>query len=142
PGNKKFTSRKGYFTMEYPTEWNTWENPDGTYHFEKEVTHIGTLEIKESRNFSDSSEILHFLENESFTHPNAKFDYQTDKTILSYNNMILVEGAETRVFVWIVANRNTVLICRYLLDNKFKNDPKGQAELNAVNVLMQSIAFL
>lgn len=142
PGNKEFVSSRKFFRLYYPDEWYAYENPDGTYHFELEVYGTGTFEIKESRNFSDSAEIMHYLDNESFSHPNAKYQYNGNKTILQYNSTILVEGKETMVFVWLVANRNTVLTCRYLVDNKLKTQQKAQEELLTINMMVNSITFL
>lgn len=142
PAERDFTSSRKYFTLKYPNDWNMFENPDGTYHFEKPMYGTGTFEIKESRNFSDSGEVMHYLDNESFSHPNAKYQYNENKTILHYNSIILIEGKETMVFVWLVANKNTVLTCRYLVDNKQKNEAKAQTELQAVNLMVQSITFL
>lgn len=142
PGDKEFTSSRKYFKLAYPNDWEMYENPDGTYHFEKPVYGTGTFEIKESRNFSDSAEVMHFLDNESFSHPTAKYTFNPDKTILHYNSMMLIEGKETMIYVWLVANKNTVLICRYLVDNKLKNDAKVQPEMLAVNMMVQGISFL
>lgn len=142
PGDKEFTSSRKYFKLSYPNDWNMFENPDGTYHFEKEMYGTGTFEIKESRNFSDSAEVMHYLDNESFSHPAAKFTFNPEKTILHFSSMMLIEGKETVVYVWLVANKNTVLTCRYMVDNKLKNDPKSQPELLAVNRMVLGITFL
>lgn len=142
PSDQEFTSKRNFFKLSYPDGWNVYENPNGTYHFEKVAQKTGDFEIKESRNFSDSSQIMHYLENESFSHPSAKYQYNEAKTILSYNSMMIIEGKETKVFVWLVANKNTVLTCRYKVDNSLKTNQKAQAELMEVNLIIQNITFL
>jgi hypothetical protein len=142
PSEQEFTSKRNFFRMTYPDGWNVYENPNGTYHFEKVAAKTGDFEIKESRNFSDSSQIMHYLDNESFSHPNAKYQYNEVKTILSYNSMMVIEGKETKIFVWLVANKNTVLTCRYKVENNLINSPKAQAELLQVNMMIQNITFL
>jgi hypothetical protein len=142
PADKEFTSSRKFFKLKYPSDWNMYENPDGTYHFDKPLLGTGTFEIKESRNFSDSSEVMHYLDNESFSHPSAKYQFNENKTILHYNSIMVIEGKETMVVVWLVANKNTVLTCRYLIDNKQKNDAKAQMELLSVNNIIQTISFL
>ena len=142
PDDREFTSKRQFFKLSYPDGWNVYENPNGTYHFERASVATGEFEIKESRAFSDSNEVMHYLDNESFSHPNAKYQYNDTKTILSYNSMILIEGKETMVFVWLVANNNTVLTCRYIVDNKLKAAPKAQTELMEVNMMVQSITFI
>lgn len=141
PKDRVFTSKRQFFSLNYPDGWNVYENPNGTYHFEKVNAATGEFEIKESRAFSDSNEVMHYLDNESFSHPNAKYQYNENKTILSYNSLLLIEGKETMVFVWLVASNNTVLTCRYLVDNKLKTAPKTQTELMEVNLMIQSIIF-
>lgn len=137
-----FTSKRNFFKLTYPDGWNVHENPNGTYHFEKVTVRTGDFEIKESRDFSDSSQIMHYLDNESFSHPSAKYQFNEAKTVLSYSNMMVIEGKETKIFVWLVANKNTVLTCRYKVDNKLQNTPKAQAELMGVNMMIQNITFL
>lgn len=142
PDDREFTSKRQFFKLSYPDGWNVYENPNGTYHFERASVATGEFEIKESRSFSDSNEVMHYLDNESFSHPNAKYQYNENKTILSYSSMILIEGKETTVFVWLVANKNTVLTCRYIVDSKLKTSPKAQIELMEVNRMIQSITFM
>lgn len=140
--DQEFTSKRNFFKLSYPDGWNVYENPNGTYHFEKATVRTGDFEIKESRNFSDSSQIMHYLDNESFSHPSAKYQYNEAKTILSYNSMMIVEGKETKIFVWLIANKNTVLTCRYKVDNNLKTSQAAQAELLEVNMIVQNIVFL
>lgn len=142
PSEQEFTSKRNFFRMSYPDGWNVYENPNGTYHFEKIAQKTGDFEIKESRNFLDSAQIMHYLDNESFSHPSAKYQQDGVRTILSYNNLMVVEGKETKIFVWLIANKNTVLTCRYKVDNDLKNSPKAQAELLEVNMMVQNIVFL
>ncbi len=140
--DREFTSKRKFFKLTYPDGWNVNENPNGTYHFENATIQTGDFEIKESRDFSDSSQIMHYLDNESFSHPSAKYQFNEAKTILSYNTMMIVEGKETKIFVWIVANKNTVLTCRYKIDYTLQNTPKAQTELMKVNIMIQNIIFL
>lgn len=140
--NQELTSKRNFFRLSYPDGWNVNENPNGTYHFEKATAHTGDFEIKESRNFSDSSQIMHYLDNESFSHPSAKYQFNEVKTILSYNSMMIIEGKETKIFVWIIANKNTVLTCRFKVDNSLITSPKAQAELLEVNMMIQNVVFL
>lgn len=142
PSDQEFTSKNKYFRMDFPDGWNVYENPNGTYHFEKIAQKTGEFEIKESRNFSDSSEVMHYLDNESFSHPSAKYQYDDVRTILSYNTLMVIEGKEVKFFVWLIANKNTVLTCRYQVDKKLQNTPKAQKELMEVNMMIQNIVFL
>jgi len=144
---KKFTSKNGWFELNYPIHWTCFEEEDGTYLFMDNEDWKGNLRITAMRLETNDTEskdrfLKNHLEDELLENKGAKRLKLGDKEAVKYSKDIIQDGDSLETHYWTTGDNTTLLICSFTIDKDKVNNDEVKKEFEYAKRTLTSIKIL